>query len=282
METTERIVEAYCRYIKHWFTIPDIRVKNNDIDLIAVDKDGNKAHIEIGVSVSGGFSRLKGIEYEAGEEKDQAKQATARTDLGYFENKKFGSPEIVRELRDTYGFDADSYRKIIVVWGAEEEAVKMAEASGIEVWLLPQLIQEIESQFGRESGYYKDDTIRTLHLAAKTARLQKQQEVRREAKGAKLPGRSKGVPAIAWEQFVSTLPRTRSSVTYSISQISKAINYDLESEKSPVVYNQYWQSKHDHSDIWRKAGWKAKPIRDSASGKITAVKFIKLAQGKFI
>lgn len=282
METTERIVEAYCRYIKHWFTIPNIRVKNNEIDLIAVDKDGNKAHIEIGVSISGGYSRLKNIEYEIGEEKNRVKQATARTKLGYFENKKFGSPEIIRELCDSYGFDANSYRKIIVTWGAEEEAMRMAEANGIEVWLLPQLIKEIEGQFGKESGYYRDDTIRILHLATKTANLEKQQEVKQNTKSSKVPSKRRGVPTIAWEHFISTLPKNQSSITCSVSQISNVINYDLESEKSPVTHNQYWQSRHAHSDIWRKAGWKAKPIRDPDSRKIIAVKFIKLAQGKFI
>ena len=282
METIERIVEAYCRYIRHWFTIPNIRVKNNEIDLIAVDKDGNKAHIEIGVSIPGGFSKLKNIEYEIGEEKDRVKQATARTELGYFKSKKFGSPEIIRELSDSYGFDANSYKKIIVAWGAEEDAMRVAEASGIEVWLLPQLIKEIEGQFKKEIGYYRDDTIRTLHLAAKTANLQKQQEVKQSKKISKLPSKSRGVSTIAWEHFISSLPKNESSVTYPISQISKVINYDLESEKSPITHHQYWQSKHAHSDIWRKAGWKAKPIRDRDSKKIIAVKFIKLAQGKFI
>jgi hypothetical protein len=25
METTEKIVESYCRYVRQWFTIPNIR-----------------------------------------------------------------------------------------------------------------------------------------------------------------------------------------------------------------------------------------------------------------
>lgn len=282
METTERIVEAYCRYIKHWFTIPNIRVRNNEIDLIAVDKDGNKAHIEIGVSISGGFSKLRNIAYQTGEEKNRLRQAAARTKLGYFENKKFGSPEIVKELRDSYGFDARSYKKIIVAWSAEEEAVAEAKAKGIEVWLLPQLIAEIEGQFGKESGYYRDDTIRTLHLAAKTTNLQKKQELERDAKRPKLVSKDRGVPTKAWMLFVSKLPKNVPSITYPISQISKDINYNLESEKSPTIYNQYWQSKHAHTDMWRAAGWRAEPKRDPKSRRIVAVRFIKLAQRKFI
>ena len=282
METTERIVEAYCRYIKHWFTIPNIRVKNNEIDLIAVDKDGKKAHIEIGISISGSFSKLKDTEYQSSEEKDRVNQATARTKLGYFENKKFGSPEIINELSDVYGFEANSYRKIIVVWSAEETAIRTAKEHGIDIWLLPELIQEIESHFREESGYYRDDTIRTLHLAAKTASLQKRQAAKQDMKSPRLPAKSRGVPIEAWELFVSNIPKNVQDKTYQISEISAVLNYDLESEKSPIEHNAYWQGKHTHSELWRKAGWKAKPIRDNNSRKIVAVKFINLAQGKFI
>jgi len=38
METTEKIVESYCRYVEQWFTIPNIRCKGQyKIDLLAVD-----------------------------------------------------------------------------------------------------------------------------------------------------------------------------------------------------------------------------------------------------
>jgi hypothetical protein len=209
-------------------------------------------------------------------------QSTARTKLGYFENKKFGSPEIIKELCGIYGFDDNAYRKIIVVWNAEEEAVRTAIEHGIEVWLLPELIQEIEGKFREESGPYRDDIIRTLHLAAKTASLQKRQEVKKDAKISKLPAKPRGVPIEAWELFVSNIPKNVQDQTYKIGEISAVLNYDLESEKSPIEHNAYWQGKHPHSDLWRKAGWKAKPIRDKNSGKIAAVKFINLAQGKFI
>ncbi|MFP5260339.1 MAG: hypothetical protein ACLGJB_00355 [Blastocatellia bacterium] len=36
METTEKIVESYCRYVKQWFTIPNIKCKGQyEIDLLA-------------------------------------------------------------------------------------------------------------------------------------------------------------------------------------------------------------------------------------------------------
>ena len=38
METTEKIVEAYCRYVKNWFTLPNIKCEGQfEIDLLAID-----------------------------------------------------------------------------------------------------------------------------------------------------------------------------------------------------------------------------------------------------
>ena len=60
METTEKIVEFYCRYAKGWFIIPNIKCDGQyEIDLLAVKPlpDGAIAryHIEAGVSISGGY-----------------------------------------------------------------------------------------------------------------------------------------------------------------------------------------------------------------------------------
>ena len=38
METTEKIVESYCRYVKQWFTIPNIKCEGQyEVDLLAVE-----------------------------------------------------------------------------------------------------------------------------------------------------------------------------------------------------------------------------------------------------
>ena len=63
METTEKIVESYCRYVKQWFTIPNIKREGQyEIDLLAVDTTSPKRvgryHIECGVSISGSYSKL--------------------------------------------------------------------------------------------------------------------------------------------------------------------------------------------------------------------------------
>jgi hypothetical protein len=281
METAERIVEAYCRYVRHWFTIPDIKIKNNEIDLIAVDKDGVKAQIAIGVTVSGGFSRLKNSGDKSGED-SRSQLPAARTELGYFASRKFEPPEIVNELCSVYGFDRDMYRKILVVWGAEDDAVAAAKERDIEVWLLPEMIQELESQYREDTGYYRDDTLRTLFLSARTHNLQKKQEAKKELKPAGLPVRPRGVTMEMWSSFISQLPKNLPGRRYRIEEISDLLNYDLRKEKSPVLHSAYWQGKHPHTDLWRQAGWKAKPVKDKDSGEIVAVDFIKLAQKKFI
>ena len=56
METTEKIVESYCRYVKQWFTIRNIKCKvQYEVDLLAVDTTSPKRlgryHIECGVSI---------------------------------------------------------------------------------------------------------------------------------------------------------------------------------------------------------------------------------------
>lgn len=64
METTEKIVESYCRYVKGWFTIPNIKCPGQyEIDLLAVDTSNpsfKRYHIESGVSISGAYSKLTG------------------------------------------------------------------------------------------------------------------------------------------------------------------------------------------------------------------------------
>lgn len=53
METTERIVEAYVRYVKGWATIPNLRCEGQkEIDLFAIDPvTDERWHIETSVSI---------------------------------------------------------------------------------------------------------------------------------------------------------------------------------------------------------------------------------------
>jgi hypothetical protein len=169
-ETTEKIVEAYVRYVKRWATIPNIKCEGQyEIDLLAIDPiSGRRYHIESGVSVSGGFSKLTGEPYSFDMLKQRTKQASQRRTVGYFRDRKFTSPGILVKLAQ-YGFNNDNYERIIVSWGWTDEAKKQADEANIQLWDFRDLMLEIsKSASGRE--YFADDTLRTLQLLVKSLR----------------------------------------------------------------------------------------------------------------
>jgi len=167
METTEKIVEAYVRYIKKWATIPNIKCSGQyEIDLIAIDlKNGRRYHIECGVSVSGSYSKLTDKPYSQEELRKRNQQAGQRRTLGYFVERKFSSPGVVDTLKE-YGFRPGSYTKVIVSWGWTDEAAVEAERLGIELWDFREIMSEIAESIKGKKIYYTDDTLRTLHLFA--------------------------------------------------------------------------------------------------------------------
>jgi hypothetical protein len=172
METTEKIVEAYVRYVKRWATIPNLRCGPlKELDLFAIDPCTDaRYHIETSVSISGAYSKLTAKELAPDEHKDRVKQAGARRKLSYFLEHKF-SPEPVRAELASLGCDPNKVNRVIVTWDATPEALAAAEAAGVMVWLFPDMLEKIERIAGREKTYFGDDTLRTLTLAAKAAEL---------------------------------------------------------------------------------------------------------------
>ncbi len=164
METTERIVESYVRYVKGWATIPNIRCAGQyEIDLLAIDPVNlDRYHIEVGVSVSGAYSKLTAKPFSHEALKQRTKTAGQRRTIGYFVERKFNVPEVIETLRH-FGFDA-LYGKVIVSWGWTDEAAAQAEAAGIILWDFRDLIREIGAKFKRSKTYFTDDTLRTLQL----------------------------------------------------------------------------------------------------------------------
>lgn len=170
METTERIVEAYARYIKNWFTIPNIKCKGQyEIDLLAVDVDKkgvvNRYHIESGVSISGSYSRLTLKDFSTDRLKNRLQQAGQRRTLGYFTERKFGSSEVLNTLNE-YGFQKDNYKKIIVTWGWAEGVPEAAKKAGVQLWSFQDLLIDISKAYKTSRTYFTDDTMRTLQLMA--------------------------------------------------------------------------------------------------------------------
>src|ERR1700722_6878095 len=116
METPERIVEAYVRYVKHWATIPNIKCGGQkEIDLFAIDPaNGDRYHIETTVSISQNYRALTTKEYVDGDHKVRGKAARARRTLDFFLKQKFEAPGVKATL--TKYCNGHPYRKIIVLW----------------------------------------------------------------------------------------------------------------------------------------------------------------------
>lgn len=171
METTERIVEAYVRYIKGWATIPNIRCGGQyEIDLLAIDPVTlNRYHIESGVSVSGSFSKLTDKPFTVDDLKQRVKAPKQRRTLGYFIERKFGEPGVLKALA-RYGFTDGNYTKVIVSWGWTTEAARIAKEHGVELWDFRDLVKQIADAVKGGKSYFTDDTIRTLHLYSLASR----------------------------------------------------------------------------------------------------------------
>lgn len=172
METTEKIVDSYCRYIKKWFTIPNIKCSGQyEIDLLAVEflpaGKIRRYHIESGVSISGSYSKLTDKEFSPEKLKVRVKQAEQRRTIGYFIKRKFGAKQVLDEL-EKYGFKGDNYSKVIVTWGWTDEAMKRADQKKVILWDFRGILHEIAAACKNEKIYFTDDTLRTIQLLEKS------------------------------------------------------------------------------------------------------------------
>ncbi|MCK9418282.1 MAG: hypothetical protein M0R70_02770 [Nitrospirae bacterium] len=171
METTEKIVEAYVRYVKGWFTLPNIKCDGQmEIDLLALNtanpNNPERYHIESGVSISGNFSKLTNKPFSKDDLKIRVKQAEQRRTLGYFVDRKFNDPQVIVKL-EQYGFTPGTYRKVIVSWGWEDDVPSAAERAGVLLWDFKEILHEIAHSGRACRTYFTDDTMRTLQLMAK-------------------------------------------------------------------------------------------------------------------
>jgi hypothetical protein len=174
VETTEKIVEAYVRYVKGWATIPNLRCEGQkEIDLFAIDPvTDERWHIETSVSISSGFSALTNGPFESGEHKNRTKAAAARRKLGFFLHEKF-LPAAVEQRLACLGCAPGKLRRAIVTWDWKDGVEEAAAAEGIELWRLPALMEEVaqKSRVGR--AYFADDILRTIDLFARGLAQQK-------------------------------------------------------------------------------------------------------------
>lgn len=171
METTEAIVESYCRYVKGWFTIPNIKCSGQyEVDLLAVDvsneRNPKRYHIECGVSISSSFSKVTAKKFSREKLKERVQQASQRRTLGYFIDRKFKVKEVLSKISN-YGFKAGNYTKVIVTWGWATEAKENADREGIILWDFRSILEEIAEKCQNNKTYFMDDTLRTIQLFLK-------------------------------------------------------------------------------------------------------------------
>ena len=168
METTEKIVEAYVRYVKRWATIPNIRCDGQrEIDLLAIDPVTlARYHIETGVSGSQVYSKLTDKEFDPALLKVRVQMAKMRRTLGYFIEHKFAPKEVVAKLAE-YGFKPGAYTKVVVTWDSTPEATAAAKKAGIEIWDFRDIMREIDGSIRGKRSYWTDDTLRTIGLFAR-------------------------------------------------------------------------------------------------------------------
>ena len=165
METTEKIVEAYVRYVKGWATIPNLRCGGqNEIDLIAIDPVTlGRYHIETSVSGSQSYSKLTDKPFDPERLKARVSKAGQRRTMGFFIERKFGLATVKAELA-RHGFVEGNYRNIIVTWDWTPEAQTIANESGIELWSFQDIMREIAASIRHQRSYFTDDTLRTINL----------------------------------------------------------------------------------------------------------------------
>lgn len=165
METTEKIVEAYVRYVKGWATIPNVRCDGQfEIDLIAIDPvNFERYHIETTVSGSQSYSKLTAKEFSPEKHNQRVQKARQRRTVGFFVERKFGQPQVATKLRE-YGFTDDNSYKVVVTWDWTPEAEETATAAGIELWSFQSIMAEIANSIRHQRAYFTDDTLRTINL----------------------------------------------------------------------------------------------------------------------
>jgi hypothetical protein len=117
METTEKIVEAYVRYVRGWATIPGVRCAGQyEIDLLAIDPVKlTRYHIETSVH-GAAFAKLTAKPFDPLLLKKRVRAPAMRRTLGFFIERKFNAPEIIKRLAQ-FGFKRNAYRKVVVTLG---------------------------------------------------------------------------------------------------------------------------------------------------------------------
>ena len=147
MEPAERLVEAYLRIVKRCLTISNVYSKHGRVaDLLGVDRDNNRFHIEVAVS-SDPLSEITNKQLQ--ETKREYRQT-----MNFFVDQKFNNPDVAKAL-ETYGFK-ENYKKIIVTWNISSGARTRLKPENINIWYFHKLLSELFKATAKP-GYFSDE-----------------------------------------------------------------------------------------------------------------------------
>jgi len=145
----EHLVEQYVRILKKWFTITNIKLKENrEIDILALDTNGNCYHIEVEIHKTG-------LQW--------GPEGNAGYTVKEYKEKKFNE-EITNFIKDEYG--ASIVNNIWVCWGIhplkKQLALSEAEKYGIVIWEFKEKVIELWEKIS--TAHYGDDIIQALSI----------------------------------------------------------------------------------------------------------------------
>ena len=170
-EASEKVVESYFRYVKKYFTIPNLRCGGQkEIDLIGMrESDGKilRIHVEVSVTTSGAYKKINSQPYSEKNKKTRSGSASERVKIGYFVDSKFNDANVIASLRG-YGFSGNNYEKVIVAWDWDPSVVPIATQNGIKLLRFKEILKEMMNVFGKNGSYFSDDTVRLLQLLKKS------------------------------------------------------------------------------------------------------------------
>jgi hypothetical protein len=172
MEASEKVVESYFRYVKKYFTIPNLTCGGQkEIDLIGMrESDGKvlRVHVEVSVTTSGAFKKINSKPYSEAKKKTRGGSASERVKIGYFVDSKFNDTNVISSLKD-YGFSRNNYEKVIVAWDWDPTVESIAEENGIKLLRFKEILKEMMDVFGKNESYFSDDTVRLLQLLKRSS-----------------------------------------------------------------------------------------------------------------
>lgn len=120
------------------------------------------------MSICGSYSKLTAKPFSTEQLRIRGKQAGQRRTIGFFIERKFKPAQVLAQLKK-YGFVPANYQRIIVTWGATEDAEVVAKKHGILLWDVRDIVKEIANSSRDHKTYFTDDTARTIQLFAMAA-----------------------------------------------------------------------------------------------------------------